>query len=147
MESIVEVGSYVGKSSHALLSGCSGSVTCIDPWGVLEWKDGDTEENAEQRFRDFMANTASFPNRIIKRTTSIDAAKDYPDGSVDMVFLDGDHAYSSVMEDIKAWLPKARKLICGHDYNFYGWPEVKQVVDDRFGDRVQVSGTIWFVEL
>ncbi len=147
MGSVVEVGSYLGRSSHALLSGCPGTVTCIDSWMPLKWEEGDDEWKAEERYQHFLANTAQFPNRAVLRKPSIEAAAMFIDGSVDMVFIDGDHGKQSVIDDITAWLPKTRKLLCGHDYDCMGWPEVKQVVDDTFGERVRVHGTIWFVEL
>jgi hypothetical protein len=49
---------------------------------------------------------------------------------VDMVFIDGDHRYESVREDIKDWWPHVKPggVICGHDYpNFDG---VKRAVDE-----------------
>ncbi len=147
MGSIVEIGSYFGKSSHALLSGCPGNVTCVDLWSALDWKENDTPEMAQARFEKFVENTNQFWNRSIKRANSLDAVKDFADKSVDMVFIDGDHSYQAVKDDIAAWLPKARKLICGHDYNFYGWPDVKKAVDEIFGERVKTCGTIWYVEL
>ena len=147
MTSVVEIGSFLGKSAHALLSGCNGPVTCIDSWGILPWIENDSQETADARFNQFLDNTKEFPFRIVKRTSSMDAVKCYPDKSVDMVWIDGDHARKSVVDDVTAWLSKARKMICGHDYNFWGWPEVKEEIDKMFGDKVKTEGTIWYVEL
>ena len=65
-----------------------------------------------------------------------------------MVFIDGAHDARSVRADVDGWLPLTRKLISGHDY--YDTPEwkVKSVVDEIFGDRVQVAPdtAIWFVD-
>ena len=33
-----------------------------------------------------------------------------------MVYIDGRHFYEGVKEDILYWLPKTKKVICGHDY-------------------------------
>ena len=43
------------------------------------------------------------------------------DESFDLVFIDADHKYSSVVDDIKAWWPKVRKggILCGHDAEFH----------------------------
>ena len=37
--------------------------------------------------------------------------------SLDIVFIDADHRYSSVMKDIEAWLPTVKRggILCGHD--------------------------------
>ena len=64
-------------------------------------------------------------------------------GSFDMVFIDAGHTYNEVSNDIKAWLPYARKLISGHDY-CAAWPEVMKAVDDALGKPDGVAGSIWY---
>jgi len=51
-----------------------------------------------------------------------------------MVFIDGDHSYEGGAADIAAWLPKTRKLLCGHDYNTPVWPGVTEAVGEILGD-------------
>jgi len=103
--------------------------------------------------KEFMANCGEFPNLRVVRGFSPAVAADVP--NVDMVFLDGDHEYESVKADILAWNPKARKMLCGHDYGvppgmevLRDFPGVKQAVDEVFGDQVSiVDGTcIWAIE-
>jgi len=50
--------------------------------------------------------------------TSTEANKKIKNGSLDLVFIDANHSYENVKEDIGNWLPKIRKggIICGHDY-------------------------------
>ncbi len=54
---------------------------------------------------------------IIKSDT-VEAARMFDDGSVDLVFVDADHSYEGVKRDIAAWIPKVRRggWIGGHDY-------------------------------
>lgn len=49
---------------------------------------------------------------------SVEAAERYGDRYFDVVFIDADHAYESVRDDIRAWLPKVRPggIIAGHDF-------------------------------
>lgn len=49
---------------------------------------------------------------------SVDIAKEIPDNSLDFVYLDANHEYKYVVEDIYAWEPKVRigGIIAGHDY-------------------------------
>jgi hypothetical protein len=46
-----------------------------------------------------------------------DAAPIIADGCMDLVFIDGDHSYSSTSTDILLWKPKVRVngILCGHD--------------------------------
>jgi len=60
-----------------------------------------------------------------------------------MVFLDADHSYQAVQEEIM-WAKKLGvKLICGHDY---GNPSfgVTRAVDEAFPDGVEVKGMVWW---
>ena len=62
----------------------------------------------------------------------------------DMIFIDASHDATSVREDITLWRPllvPGGKL-CGHDYDYPGWTDVKPVVDEMCGP-VKVCGTIW----
>ena len=79
---------------------------------------------------EFLKNVGHFPNLKPMKMSSVEAAKQFEDKSIDMVFLDGGHRYQDVKEDIEAWLPKAKKLICGHDYNFI---PVQEAVTEKFG--------------
>lgn len=50
---------------------------------------------------------------------SHDAAKEFEDKSLDIVFVDGNHAYQYVLEDLEDWYPKVKEggIFCGHDYH------------------------------
>ncbi len=54
---------------------------------------------------------SAFINRttvVFHRNTSINVALDFPDASVDFVYLDARHDYCGVSEDLHAWYPKLR---------------------------------------
>lgn len=128
MTSVVEIGVLRGRSAFALLTGCPGPVYCIDPW----------DDQGDHAYPAFMADCGHFPNLVAIRGRSPEAAAQVPD--VDMVFIDGAHDYAQVVADITAWLPKTRRLICGHDYSLSaeaGFPDVRRAVDEIFGDRVR----------
>jgi len=54
----------------------------------------------------------------IVRKFSVEAAKDFADGSLDFVYIDGNHEFSHVAADLAAWIPKIRKagIVSGHDW-------------------------------
>lgn len=63
---------------------------------------------------------------------SLEAAQQFDDESLDFVYIDGDHSYQAVMDDIEAWLPKVKPggILAGDDY-------VKTDRDKRFYDVIQ----------
>lgn len=80
---------------------------------------------------------------------SLDVVKNYEDGSLDFIFIDGSHFYDDVKADIEAWLPKLKPngIIGGHDYgkkddNAAG---VEQAVNEIFGKENVVihESTSW----
>jgi len=77
---------------------------------------------------------------------SLDAAKRIEDGSLDFVFIDAQHTYKCVVEDILAWRPKIKPggWLTGHDYNHDRFPGVVRAVDELC-DEVKVfpRHTVW----
>jgi hypothetical protein len=143
MRTVAEIGCYKGRSTHALL--CSGAdVTAVDHFHGTA---GEQAHKAAARedgiFRDFQRNVGHFPNLSIVRRYSLDAALMFADGAFDMVFIDSDHEYEAVKLDIMAWRPKAKYLLCGHDYHQESWPGVVQAVRELVGS-FEVCGSIWY---
>jgi len=147
MRSIIEIGSWKGRSTLALLSGCPGPVYAVDHFK------GDSDSFIQQGmvkredvYETFMKNVGHFPNLRVLRMNSSDAARGFSP-MVDMVFIDGEHSYDSVKADLEAWLPKAKKLICGHDWEPASMYEgLRQAVHEKLGE-VKSFKSIWFKEL
>lgn len=143
---IVEFGSLYGRSARAMADNLpkEGRIWCVDPWaGDLYTQDGYPA-----------ISTYCMPNFIENMRDHIDAGRCHPirefsyrfslPHKVDMVFIDGDHDYKTVVKDIKKALEllELGGLICGHDYSEHSWPGVKQAVDEWIGE-VSLEGTIW----
>lgn len=145
MNTIVEVGSWKGRSTHALLSGTKGTVFAIDHFkGSKFERDGPHAEAKEGNIeQQFLANVGHFPNLEVLRMDSLEAAKQFDHKSVDMTFIDGGHSYEEVIKDIHAWLPKTKRLICGHDYSIHA---VQEAVTEVFGFVDRADG-IWIKKL
>jgi hypothetical protein len=85
---------------------------------------------------------------------SIEAADMMDDRSFDLVFIDADHRYGSVVADIAAWAPKVRPggWLGGHDY---GLPGLNGAVDRAVGEFAAREGLAveldafftWFIRL
>jgi predicted O-methyltransferase YrrM len=148
MENIVEVGSWKGRSTHALLSGCKGTVYAVDHFlGSRTEIEAHKEAGERDISQDFIENVGSFKNLKVLKMDSRMAVHQFEDNSVDMVFIDAGHTYEEVLEDIKRWLPKAKKIICGHDRCH--WP-VKKAVRSMFGDDWEANerrGNMWIKKI
>jgi hypothetical protein len=134
MRSVLEIGSYKGRSIRALSRGCSGLVVAVDLWPD------------QQTFFEFVRNTmyVDFPERnglVVPIRASSLSAYCYLPGDFDMIFIDADHSYDSVFNDIHLWEGRANKILCGHDYS-QQWPGVMKAVDDLIGP-VEVIDSIW----
>lgn len=70
-------------------------------------------------FHEAMERTRPFAARVeVLVLPSVQAAGLVDPRSLDLVFIDADHSYEGVREDIEAWLPKVKTggWIGGHDY-------------------------------
>jgi hypothetical protein len=59
-----------------------------------------------------------------------------------MVFIDANHSYEGVKEDIAWAVQQNIPIISGHDYSDM-FPGVKQAVNEFFPDAFRVSGSVW----
>jgi len=110
-----EVGVAKGKFSRLMLDRIPGlKLYCVDQWNNYD---------GQRKKRDHNVNYKEAKKRLEGRATLIrkkseDAHYDIPDGSLDFVYIDGNHQYDFVMLDILFWSRKVRLggLVCGHDY-------------------------------
>jgi len=117
---MVEVGSLEGIST-LLFAGCVETVYSVDCYDYKVPSEGRIAEH-DQMFieaeRMFIARTKDVPNIVKIKKTSVEAAKDFPDGSLDAVYIDAEHDEDSVRMDIRTWRPKIKPggILSGHDY-------------------------------
>lgn len=139
----VEVGVLKGEFSRHLLNTWKGtSLVSVDPWREFpssEYVDiaNVPQDQQELNLRETEARLLPFGERSrILRTTSAEAAAEFPDASIDFVYLDAQHHYQAVRDDILLWHSKVKPggVLGGHDYldgtipsGVYG---VKRAVDE-----------------
>jgi len=164
----VEVGVDRGALSGYLLTELPNLyLTMVDTWALFPedssyTKSGDqvvvrTQDDRDNDLRETYRVTQHAANRrCVFRATSQDAASTTADRSVDFVFIDADHSYDGVAEDIRLWAPKIREggLLCGHDINmevyYPNWGVTKAVYEyaASIGKEVQLgSDWTWFIEV
>ena len=86
----------------------------IDPW-IARGSQNQHQQNA--RYGRTLALLSPAKCELIRKT-SMEAVKDFEDNSLDFVYIDGDHRYANVLEDIIEWSKKVRSggVVSGHDY-------------------------------
>lgn len=143
MNSIVEVGSFCGRGTHALLNGCNGLVFAIDHFkGSLKAEDATYNLDAKKCF---LRNVGGYEHLKLLEMSSLEASCKFADRAVDMIFIDASHLYEDVLADILAWYPKTSRLLCGHDYSLEG---VQRALEESALPYKQVENTdIWEVQL
>lgn len=148
-----EIGVYKGEFTK-LFAKEGLEVYGIDPYSP--YKDFDIIEDNRKKRQDFLYNYASkllkpYDNAKIIRKTSMEALKDFEDESLDFVYIDGNHKFKYVAEDMCEWYKKIKKggIVCGHDYihpkrmrNREDTLQVKFVVD-AFMEAYRIEN--WFV--
>jgi len=135
----------------------------VDPW--CEWPEGssyhdqhvkmgfDDRQKWDKVYSEAVDNVLGKNCAIIRKTSCRAAKEDVKDNSLDFVFLDANHTYESVREDIELWTPKVRVggLISGHDYggkmDKKGVWGVSKAVHEAFGQEKVMSpgGLVWAV--
>lgn len=146
----VECGAWLGKSSSFL---CDTAKDRINIFIVDTWEGSKDELDAAHKLATetdiypiFLDNMGDRKFTAIKKT-SVEASKDFEDESCDVVYIDMQHSYEAVKEDIEHWLPKVKKggYISGHDYPYA--PGVAKAVHEAFSvdDIKRHSSSTWTV--
>jgi predicted O-methyltransferase YrrM len=149
----VEVGSWLGRSASFMAveimnSGKDIKLDCVDLWEFDP--EGDVDESlfiraknpAELFLRNMKkSNVENLVNPL--KMSSVTASKLYEDNSLDFVFIDANHEYHHIKEDIEAWYPKVKTggYIGGHDYGNY--ESVTQAVQEAFKNDILISRISW----
>ena len=135
---MVEIGSFAGVSSELFALHCK-ELYCVDLWDPY-WEITDKQriEFAEFSFDKMSKN---YENVYKVKKNSVEASKDFKDGSLDLVYIDAAHDYYSVKEDILTWLPKIKKggFIAGHDYRYDPNIGVYEAVNDIFVNDYKIN--------
>jgi predicted O-methyltransferase YrrM len=126
----VEIGACFGKSTAFMAEQIRLANKNIEFFVVDIWK-------SDHQYNKFVRNMMSAGvNSYMKpiRCPSVLAAKQFPDNYFDFIFIDADHSYNEVRNDILAWLPKLKNkpesILAGHDFHM---KTVKAAVQDTLG--------------
>jgi predicted O-methyltransferase YrrM len=151
---IVEIGSWQGASARAIADNTQGVLYCVDTWQDDAYGSAPAETTRIPHWLHLAFLTHNYDHirtgKVVPfRATSIQGAMEMRGMKFDMIFIDADHSYHGVHDDIQAWLPLLEEdgILCGHDCYPAGThhPGVRQAVEELI-PKFRVEGTIWIAE-
>ena len=126
---LVEVGVWKGDFSKQILNISSPNLlVLVDSWTFDDKVRGcapqvDGEEPLNQNFfdqakKDTYNKFENFQNVNILDLNSFDASSNYEDNFFDYIYIDAEHTYEAVTNDLNVWYPKLKKngTLFGDDY-------------------------------
>lgn len=151
-----EVGIEKGKNAVTMFDNIPGlKLFGIDPFVQhpnCSYEAAAQTRNWNQRYLDRVKAQAE--DRMKGRNATIiakfsdEAVKDFADNSLDFVYIDADHSYDFVMQDVILWGRKIRKggIISGHDYYYNNEkPGRRAKVTQAINDYTKVHGIKFFI--
>jgi predicted O-methyltransferase YrrM len=125
---VVEIGARYGESSKVILENLNvDKYIIIDPYTSYDEYNNDgfnkiiSDDNDDKIFNETKNKLESLHNNMVfYRTFSTDTntINAIEDNSVDLIFIDGNHTYKYVLEDLENYYPKLKNtgIICGDDF-------------------------------
>jgi hypothetical protein len=120
----------------------------IDPWKFApsfpkRWYGGaiaSSQSAMDEIYRRVVARMRPFPGIAIHRQASLEAAATFPDRHFDWIYIDGDHSYRAVKDDLEAWFAKVKPsgVVVADDYDWKdetGALSVKRAIDEFIRER------------
>lgn len=135
-----EIGVEQGKFSEYLLKTVPNlKLYCIDFWQRYRlWRGMKRQWRQDAYYEEVKVKLAPYNCEIIK-ATSMDAVKTFADESLDFVYIDANHNYEFVRDDIREWSKKVRKggIVCGDDYYVFpsGNDGVMKALDEWIAEQ------------
>ena len=132
---VVELGTHDGASATAMarvMAAWGGVIYCVDTWcGVPKPGRGLSPLRIFQCAHNLRVAGVSPRVRLIPATTA-DAAESWGGPVIDFLYVDADHSYAGVKQDLALWVPHVRPggLIAGDDYDHPKYPGVNQAWDE-----------------
>lgn len=161
-----EIGVHKGDFSQYLLDRVAPKkLHLIDPWQSYDdevyLRSWYGQSNADQTTMDDRYNLVvkRFQEQInqdivkIHRSSSIEAVEDFSDEYFDWVYIDGNHLYEFVFQDLENFYGKVKNggILAGDDYNIEGWWDngVTKAVDEfvkKYNLELNILGSQFLIK-
>lgn len=126
---VAEIGVARGRFSRLITwHARPEKLVLVDPWIHQSQLHETNSHNVDQQFQDRRHRLVStmfkvigplFRTRVqIVRDYSVPAAAQFASETFDWVYIDGDHSYEAVRDDLASWAPRLKRdgFILGHDF-------------------------------
>jgi predicted O-methyltransferase YrrM len=151
----IEIGSWLGKSTCFMgeiikeqnanikfytVDTFLGEINATDQQDIIKQEGG----SIYKRFLHNMKEGGVLDHVTPLMMTSEEASTLFENESFDFIFIDAEHIYEYVKNDLNNWYPKLKKggIIAGHDYR----DGVKLAVDEFFkNQQIQQSNSSWVI--
>ena len=115
-----EIGVYKGEFSEKL---CRAGLKlyAIDPWRIYkDYANPRGQKRLDFQYEHTKRVLSPYPHCTVIRKTSMEAVEDFADGSLDFVYIDANHEFRYIAEDLYEWTKKVKSggIVAGHDYFF-----------------------------
>jgi hypothetical protein len=100
----------------------------VDPWLFMpsfptRWYGGKAAKDQvemDEIYQSVCARFADQPQVVVHRRKSMEAVASFTDGYFDWIYIDGDHSYEAVKEDLSNWTQKVKQggFVTGDDYTW-----------------------------
>ena len=142
-----EIGSFKGEFAKEIVENWGGNLFMVDVWRGLgdEYKDASNHNIHTNAYAEAMKSIEGHEDRaVMVRGSSQVVSEMFEDDCFDFVYIDANHAYDFVIQDIELWYPKVKKggYLLGHDYIDMDWEK-----DPHFADCYAVCSRTRLLQL
>lgn len=127
---VAEIGTERGKFAAIIAENCD-KLYCIDLWKNYEgYRQHVSDEEYEEIFQDCKNRLSKYDVSFI-REDSVKAASLFGDEYLDGIYLDANHTYKAVLQDLRSWwrVLKSGGICSGHDFTGAHKDVYKAVLD------------------
>ena len=115
-----EIGTERGIFAKALLEPNPAlHLFCVDAWRSYPgYRDHVNQAKLDRFYAETLLRLAPYEGANVVRGWSMDVVETIPDESLDFVYIDANHDFRHVTDDITEWSKKVRPggIVAGHDY-------------------------------
>lgn len=155
-----EIGVERGVFAKTLLDANPGlKLFCVDAWKIYKgYRDHTHQDKLERYYNETVERLKDYDVEIL-RGWSLEMADKIPDESLSFVYIDSNHDFRHLIDDVDTWSKKVKKggIVAGHDYNKYRSScecQVKPAIDSwgyAYGIKINVTNepdfpSWWYVK-